>query len=113
MVVLDSTKFDPRRELDIRHEGDRDEVNTTEVNTFRFWLMLKMKQKWDKRYDIYLSGLTNRILEAMTSGSDQEKRHEAASIINKLYTKAWGTMPADFLKKMGVDPIIGRRSRGH
>jgi hypothetical protein len=126
-------EWDLRRELDpkdpkLRSRNARDKIepgskplppeedfiNTSEVNTCRFWLMLKLapRLKWEKRWEIYQGHLRTRIRAALIgdepSSADAEriKRTLVREIAEKIEAKAWATMPTDFQKRMGVDRVL-------
>ncbi len=124
--------FDLRRELDPKdpklrlrnapekiRSGEKptpveeDYLATSEVNTCRFWLMLKLnpKLKWEKRWEIYQAQLKTRIIEAIvcTESGDEAARAKKAmvrEIADKIEAKAWATMPTEFQKRMGVDRVL-------
>jgi hypothetical protein len=120
-------EFDLRRELDpkdpkLRSRNARDRVEpgskpskpeedflaTSEVNTCRFWLMLKLnpKLKWEKRWEIYQAHLRAKIAENLISDDEQAKRATIREIAAKIEAKAWATMPTEFQKRMGVDRVL-------
>ncbi len=127
-----SPDFDLRYELDpktpkLRSRNAKDKIEpgakpnpveddflaTSEVNTTRFWLMLKLspRLKWNKRYDIYRAHLETKIREAIIcdetgEAAERAKRAMLREILEKFENKAWATMPTDFQKRMGIDRIL-------
>ena len=87
---------------------DEDFINTTEVNTCRFWLMLKLnpKLKWEKRWEIYQAQLRTRIAENIVSDDDLAKRAMIREIASKIEAKAWATMSTEFQKRIQVDRVL-------
>lgn len=82
-----------------------------EVPTARFWLMLKLRLGWNKRYDKYTSDLKDRLKEMMTidlRGTDADKAKSAMArhIVEKLERSAWRTLPSEFLRDMKIPRIL-------
>lgn len=82
-----------------------------EIPTTRFWLMTKLKLGWNKRWDIYISGLEKNLAENMIcdlSGDEASRAKKAMvrTILEKLERSAWATMPPEFLKSMKVDRVL-------
>ena len=83
-----------------------------EIPTTRFWLMTKLRLGWDKKWDVYINGLRERLIEMMTvpgiSGIDagKAKNDMANHIIEKLENSAWRTMPSEFLKQLGIPRVL-------
>lgn len=90
-----------------------DFLGTSEVNTCRFWLMLKLspRLKWNKRYDIYRAHLETKIREAIIcdevgEAAERAKRAMLREITEKIEAKAWATMSTEFQKRLQVDRVL-------
>jgi hypothetical protein len=83
-----------------------------EIPTTRWWLMLKLKLGMDRRWEQYLKELRENLIAQMKVtgiGGDEAnkaKGNMATHIITKLEKSAWATMPAEFLKQLGIPRVI-------
>jgi len=83
-----------------------------EIPTTRWWLMTKLRLGWDLKWDIYIKNLRKELISLMTtpgeslSDSVKSKKDMASNIIEKLEKSAWRSMPAEFLKQLGIPRTI-------
>jgi hypothetical protein len=75
-----------------------------QIPTARFWLMGKLKWRWEKRWARYLDSVRGILDEQfeLIDGSPEEKKKAIDKIIVKIERSAWATMPAGFLSSVGV-----------
>ena len=90
-----------------------------ELFTTRFWLMTKMRMGWDKRWELYLRNLKEKLIKMMTmqaapAGTKEKedvkkaKVKAANHIVEKLERSAWRTLPAEFLRDMEIPRVLHR-----
>jgi len=85
-----------------------------EIPTARFWLMTKLRLGMDRRWEVYLKELKERLISIMITPSitgkeaDKAKKVMALHIMEKIENSAWRTMPSDFLKQIGVPRVLRR-----
>jgi hypothetical protein len=90
----------------VAFKTDVKEIVKEEIPTARFWLMLKMKFGWNKRWDIYTSHLEKSLLNEMVGDDIMAKKVMVKSVIEKVEKSAWNTMPPEFLKSIKVDRLL-------
>lgn len=85
-----------------------------EVPTARFWLMTKLRFGWTRQWENYLSELRSHLIENMevkgeeSQSVEMAKRNAANTIIKKIETSAWRTMPSEFLRDLKIPRVLRR-----
>jgi len=94
----------------VAFKEDVKEIIKEEIPTARFWLMLKMKMNWDRKWEIYTSQLEKSLVASMVGDASEAtlKKDMAKKVIEKIQRSAWATMPASFLASMKVERVIHR-----
>jgi len=79
------------------------------VPTFRFWLMLKLRnpEKFTKRWDIFIEDFKSWMRNNFT-GDPKEIELQIGNSIKRLERSAWLTMPSAFLSQLGIPRVIRR-----
>ena len=76
-----------------------------QIPSVRFWLMLKLKSGWHKKYDRYLKEVSDFVNANLTGGDDKMRKIKAKEIVGKMERGAWNTMPAPFLQGLGIPRV--------
>jgi hypothetical protein len=75
-----------------------------QIPSVRFWLMLKLRSGWGKRYEKYMHDLSE-FIKSNLEGEDAMKNVKTKEVLAKIERGAWNTMPASFLQSLGIPRV--------
>jgi hypothetical protein len=79
------------------------------VPTFRFWLMLKLRQpdKFSKKWEVFIETFKGWMRSNFT-GDPKEIEYQIGQSVKRLEQSAWATMPSSFLHSLDIPRVIRR-----